>query len=162
MNPLQALFEAGLPEMDIGVMSHGFADHGRDYIFILEDSISNRAGTYRLTFTHVVQLSIQTAVAPETWTSSWSDNFIDYQQWEAAGEPDGYVFGANWSLAYPGFTVIDDHPLALEWASKLNRPMFAASLETDRFNLTLVFHDAHLEHSSHDTPTVSRVIIPLK
>lgn len=162
MNPLQSLFEAGLPEMDVGVMSHGLADHGRDYILILEDSISHRPGTYRLTFTHVVELNIRTAVDPEAWTRSWSDDFTDYQRWEAAGEPDGYVFGTNWSLAYPGFTVMNDSPLATEWTSRLNRPMFAASLETNRFSLKLVFHDAKLELIDDDTPTVSRVIFPIK
>lgn len=162
MNPLQALFEAGLPEMDVGVMSHGFADHGRDYSFIIEDSISHRPGTYRLTFTHAVEINIRSAVTPEAWACSWSDDFIDYQRWEAAGEPEGYVFGTNWSLAYPGFTVIDDSPLAAEWEAKLNRPMFAASLTTDRFDLSLIFHDAQLERLGNDTPTVSRVIIPMK
>lgn len=162
MNPLQALFAAGLPELDVGVMHHGFAEHGRDYAFILEDSISHRPGTYRLTFTHVVELNIQSAVGPDIWKRSWSDDFIDYQQWEASGEPEGYVFGTNWSLAYPGFMVLKDSPAAADWASKLDKPMFAASLGTDRFRLTLVYHDAQLERLSEETPTVSRAICPLK
>ena len=86
MNPLQSLFEAGLSEVDVGVMQHGFTEHGRDYVFIIEDSLRSRPGTYRLTFTHVVELSAKTAVSPEAWGRSWSNDFIDYQRWQAAGE----------------------------------------------------------------------------
>jgi len=161
MNPLQKLIDAGLPEMDTGVMRHGFADHGRDYIIILEDSISRRPGRYRLTFTHVVELQMRTEVGPDVWRRSWSDEFTDYQRWEAAGEPDGYVFGTNWSLAYSGFSAVNDSALAAEWASKVGYPMFAANLQTDRFNLTLIFHDARLEQLGAETSTVSQVVHPL-
>lgn len=37
----------------------------------------------------------------EVWPRSWSDEFSDYQRWVSAKEPDGYVWGTNWSLAYP-------------------------------------------------------------
>lgn len=161
MHPLEALFDAGLPEIDVGVMHHGFAEHGRDYILILEVSLSHQPGTYRLTFTHVVDLSIQTAVSPEIWKTSWSDDFIDYSRWEAAGEPEGYVFGTNWSMAYPGFTAIGDSPSAKEWARRLAQPMFAASLGTDRFELSLIFHEARLERISEAAPIVSQVIFPI-
>lgn len=148
--------------MDVGVMSHGFAEHGRDYVFVLEDSISARPGGYRLTFTHVVELDYQTALSAETWLASWSDDFTDYQQWETAGEPDGYVFGTNWSLAYPGFDILDQDTAATSWTLKLGRPMFAASVTTDRFKLRIVFHGAHLEQISDEAPTVRQVIIPMK
>ena len=161
MHPLEALFDAGLPEMDVGVMHHGFADHGRDYILILEVSLSHQPGTYRLTFTHVVDLCIQTAVSPDIWQRSWSDDFTDYSRWEAAGEPDGYVFGTNWSMAYPGFRAISDSPSADEWARRLTQPMFAASLATDRFELSLIFHEARLERINGDTAVVSQVIFPI-
>lgn len=161
MHPLETLFDAGLPEIDVGVMHHGFADHGRDYILILEVSLSHLPGTYRLTFTHVVDLNIQTAVSPEIWERSWSDDFTDYARWEAAGEPDGYVFGTNWSMAYPGFRAIADNPLAREWTHRLNRPMFAAFLGTDRFELSLVFHEARLERINENTPVVNQVIFPI-
>lgn len=162
MNPLQSLFEAGLSEVDVGVMQHGFAEHGRDYVFIIEDSLRSRPGTYRLTFTHVVELSAKTAVSPEAWGRSWSNDFTDYRRWQAAGEPDGYVFGTKWSLAYPGFSAIDDSPLAAKWANKLGRPMFAASLQTDLFEISLVFHDAQLELVREGTATVSQVIFPIE
>lgn len=88
MDPLQSLFEAGLSEVDVGVMQRGFAEHGRDYVFIIEYSLRSRPGTYRSTFTHVVELRVKTAVSPEAWGRSWSNDFTDYQRWRATGELD--------------------------------------------------------------------------
>jgi len=161
VHPLSILFEHGLPELDIGVMSHGFTEHGRDYFFVIEDCIGVSPGTYRLTFTHVVELEYGTAISPATWSTSWSDEFTDYARWEAAGEPEGYVFGTNWSLAYPGFTIIEDHPNVSLWTEKLQHPMFAASLASDRFKMTFIFHGAHMVKLSDAVSTVSRVIYPL-
>jgi hypothetical protein len=161
MNPLFSLFEQGLPALDIGVMEHGLAKHGRDYVFILEDCISHRPGTYRLTFTHIVEMTYETALSPSGWLKSWSDDFIDYKRWEDAGEPEGYVFGTDWSLAYPGWTALTDDAAAASWTEKLGRPVHAASLETDRFKLKLVFSDARLEQLSENAPTVRRVIFPM-
>jgi hypothetical protein len=161
MNPLSALLEAGLPEIDVGVMSHGFADHGRDYQFIIEDCIGTNPGTYRLTFTHVVAMEYLTALSASHWSEAWSDDFVDYDRWEAAGEPKGYVFGTNWSNAYPGFAAIAGHAGAAEWSLKLGHPMHAASLHTERFKMTVVFHDALLAKLSDDAPTIIKVTLPI-
>jgi len=157
-NPLRELLDKELPEIDFGVMNHGFADHGRDYIFIIEIA---SGGTFELLFTHVVQLDYQTRVADEVWQRSWADEFTSYQAWEAAGEPDGYVFGTNWSLAYPGVTAMDEHSDAVSWSRRLNQPMHAAQVETDRFSILLVYSGVRLRRLSAENSTVSKVIIPL-
>ena len=50
-NPLRRELEDWLPEVDFGVMSHGFLPHGRDYVWIIEAP----SGTYQLTLSHVVE-----------------------------------------------------------------------------------------------------------
>ena len=157
-NPLQELLQSGLPEIDFGVMSHGFMEHGRDYRFIIE---IGRAGTFELLFTHVVQLNYATRLSSEGWQRSWGDEFTDYQRWEASGEPDGYVFGTNWSLAYPGVTVADDNSDAIRWSRDLGRPMYAAQIETDRFSIVLVYADVRMTQLSSEASTVGKVLIPL-
>jgi hypothetical protein len=71
-----------LPEIDFGVMSHGFAPHGRDYVLIVQ-----AAGTYEVTLTHVVELHYETRVHDEVWPTSWDDRLTNYAEWEAAGNP---------------------------------------------------------------------------
>ena len=161
MNPLSRLLQDNLPAIDVGVMSHGFAAHGRDYIFIIENSFGPRPGTYRLTFTHVVDFKYGTAISDNVWQRSWSDEFTNYANWETAGEPDGYVFGNNWSLAYPGLNAVENDSAASSWSMRLNRPMYAATIATDRFKIELIFHDVHLEWISDDTAVVSQTIVPM-
>ncbi|WP_271067056.1 hypothetical protein [Caulobacter sp. NIBR1757] len=155
-NPLQTIVRDWLPEIDFGVMSHGFAPHGRDYNFIIE-----AGGTYELTLTHVVDLHVETRVPDEVWPLSWDDVLTDYPAWEAAGHPEGYVWGNNWSLAYPGLDAPDEHQSAQHWSKRLRKPMFAASIETDRFRLSAVFHNARSRKLSDQAPTIGKVLIPL-
>jgi hypothetical protein len=51
-NPLTELLKGALSEYDFGVLEHGFAPHGRDYGFVIQDSLCNDPGTYELSFTH--------------------------------------------------------------------------------------------------------------
>lgn len=137
-------------------MSHGFAPHGRDYVFIIEIG-----GTYELTLTHVVDLHVETRVRDDVWPESWDDVFTDYSVWEAAGHPEGYVWGSNWSLAYPGLYVPNEDPAAERWSERLGKSMFAASIETDRFKISAVFHSAQARKLSDHSPTISKVLNPL-
>lgn len=152
-NPLSAFLSDWLPEVDFGVLQHGFAPHGRDYILILQ-----AAATYEVTLTHVVEAHYETRVADEVWPVSWGDILTDYTAWEAAGSPDGYVWGNNWSLAYPGVSAPESSPAADGWTARLGRPMWAASVETDRFKLSIIFHSARAKKLSDDNSLVGSVL----
>ena len=106
MHPLAALLD-WLPDCDFGVMDHGFVPHGRDYSFLVESSMGKDPGRHQVQFTHVAELSYSTAVADDVWARSWGEAFVDYQSWLDASEPDGYVWGTCWSLAWPGIRAIE-------------------------------------------------------
>jgi len=155
-NPMRSLTDDWLPEFDFGLMSHGFVPHGRDYQFVLE-----ARGTYELMLTHVVDLHVETRVMDDVWPMSWDDVFTDYAAWEAAGHPQGYVWGSYGSLAYPGLIAPDDDPAAQRWSERLGKPMFAMSIETDRFKIAAIFHGARARKLSEDNPYIRAVIRPL-
>jgi hypothetical protein len=161
-HPLTVLLNDTISEYDFGVLEHGFAPHGRDYRFLIEDSLCRDPGTYELVFTHVVSLRYETRVGANTWRISWTDEFTDYARWKASGEPEGYVFGTDWSLAYPGLIALRESAEAQEWSSRLERSMYAASIETDRFLITLIFSGILHRKLSCETTTVKQVVIPLK
>jgi len=160
-NPLGKLLNGTLSEYDFGVLEHGFFSHGRDYRFVVQDSLCSDPGTYELTFTHVVDLKYETRVSEKSWKISWADEFTDYAKWKASGEPEGYIFGTDWSLAYPGISVSFPSPEAQDWSKRLERPMFSASIETDRFYIPLVFSEVRLRKCSDETDVVRKVIIHL-
>ena len=161
MNPLDELLK-WLPEVDFAVLEHRFALHGRDYSVFIEDCLSSNPGQHEIVFTHCVRADCETRVMDNVWPNSWSDEFTDYERWSGAKEPDGYVWGTNWSLAYPGIRAVRDSVEAAEWSRRLGKQMYEATLETDRFFLRLIFHSLHSRKTSEKCETISRAIIPLK
>jgi hypothetical protein len=136
--------------------------HGRDYVIVAQfGGVLRTAGTYELCFTHCVEMSCETRVQDAAWLASWTDEFIDYERWKAAGEPDGYVWGTNWSLAYPGLEVDPGSKRAKRWSRRLDRDMFEITVETDRFWLRLLFHDIVWRKIDDNTAPVSSVVHPL-
>ena len=156
-HPVEELLERH-SEMDFAVLGHRFASHGRDYEILVQDYMGASPGTHVLTFTHTVVAECETRVADFVWPMSWTDEFTDYERWTEAGEPGGYVWGTNWSLAYPGIWAVSDSERALDWSERIGRAMFECGLETDRFFLRLIFHSINTRKISDDTNTVSSVI----
>lgn len=160
MPSLAALLQ-WLHPLDFAVLGHGWARHGRDYLIVAQDTLGSDPGTHELTFTHCVRLDYETRVRDDVWPRSWSDEFVDYQAWLDAGEPDGYVWGTDWSNAYPGLSVPERSDLADHWKQRLGKDMAEVGLETDRFLLRLVFHSVLWRKLDDDVGTISQVHIPL-
>ena len=99
---------------------------------------------------------------PELWKEAWTEEFTDHDKWLEAGEPNGFLWGTNWTNAYPGISAVENSELAELWSKRIEKPMYEAKLETDRFTLHLVFHSIVHRKISEDTGTISAVIIPLK
>lgn len=147
---------------DLPILSHGFAPYQRDYL--IESEIGGQSesrGRYLFTFTHCPIANLSTTVPDATWKLSWDDRFIDYQRWLASGEPDGYVWGVNWAMAYPGPTYVEGSHLAAEWGDRLGRAMHEAVIETNAFRLQLVFHDLRVERTGDDVSVYDQVTFPL-
>jgi hypothetical protein len=152
--------------IDVGILNHGFAVHMRDYDVLFEalwgkEKWADAKGTYRLRFTHCPEAVTTTKVPDSGWKQAWSDVFIDYAQWEAAGEPEGFVWGACWSTAYPGLSYVDDSPRAVHWSERLGKPMHEINIETEAFHLRVVFHDFILTKLTDDVRVVDKVMFPL-
>ena len=122
-----------LPEVDVAVLEHRFASHGRDYVMIIEDSLSSNRGQHELVSTDCVRADCETCAGNEIWPKSWGHAFTDYERWTTAKEPDGDVRGTNWSLAYPGIRAIRNSAQAAEWSRKLGKQKYETTLEADRF-----------------------------
>ena len=108
-----------------------------------------------------MDLKYETRVGEELWPISWAVEFTDYARWKASGKPEGYVFGTDWSLGYPGISILLASPEARDWSNRLQRPMYAASVETDRFCISLVFSEARHRKVSDEVGVVRQVLIPL-
>ena len=161
MHPLKQLFE-WFPDRDFAVLDHGFLPHGRDYSIVVESALGKDPGHHRFQFTHVVVAIYTTRVEDDLLRKSWEDTFVDYEEWERAGTPAGYVWGTNWSLADPGMRAVEPSQLATDWSERLQKPMYELKLETDRFSLFLVFHSLRTAKIDDRTDTVAQVIVPIE
>jgi hypothetical protein len=152
--------------LDVGILSHGFAPHMRDYEVLFEalwgrKEWADAKGTYRLRFTHCPEATIRTAVSDANWQQAWSDVFIDHARWEAAGEPSGFVWGVCWSTAYPGVRYVDESPRARDWSARLGKPMHEVSIETEAFKIHVVFNDFTVTKLNDETQVLQKVMFPL-
>ena len=158
--------EAKLNELnfvDVGVFLHGFTQYMRDYFFAYEvGGATSHAGRYYCFFTHCVLARVETRVNHDTWRESWGDEFTDHQTWQEAGEPHGFVWGTNWSLAYPGLEYIRNSKLARDWSTKLQKEMHEVTVDTEAFSIQLIFHDIRIQKVTADVNVINKIIFPMK
>lgn len=145
---------------DSAVVSHGFVPFLRDYDVVIEVPADRRDGSgrsyiqgrYRYRFTHCAEAVARSTVRPEVWQRSWDDVFTDYEAWEAAGTPEGYVWGVCWADAYPGMSYVEDSEPARRWTELLGHEMHEVSIETNALALTLVFHGLRVDQLAVGDP----------
>jgi hypothetical protein len=151
-----ASIQAALDDMfDCPVLRHGFTDYSRDYEVVWQ-GIGPRTGKqYVTTFRACVEAHCTVDLSPEMFPLD--DVFIDFERWEAAGAPDGYVWGVKWANNYPGATYVNDSERAARWSALLNVPMHEVIFQTNPFTLTLVFHELQVtladDSQDHDGST---------
>ena len=156
--PIVSLLEQW-PLFDSAIVRHGFTPYMRDYDVELvamaavpDGSRSYREGQYRFRFTHCVCADVQTSVRDDVWPNSWSDEFIDYSEWQRRGEPEGYVWGVNDMAAYPGARYLAESERAGKWWTRLGQPMHEVRIETNAHNINLVFHRVVIEKVAAGDP----------
>ena len=136
---IRAAFERSYDQV---VVSHGYADHMRDYDVFVHLTADPRSGIapedVRYRFTHCVSASVTTALSEEIWRRSLDDRLIDPSY---DGEPTGFVWGVRWHNLYPGMSLIPDSAVARKWSSALGLSFHEATIETDAHRITLVFAD---------------------
>lgn len=147
------------------ILSHGFTSYMRDYEILAEVSNGYHkegAGRYSYRFTHCVHASYNTSVRDDTWRISWSDILTDYQRWNDADTPEGFVWGVCWAEIYPGLTYLEESKAAADWSQRLAKPMHEILIETNVYSLNLVFHDVVITKLGGSSPILDRVNIPIE
>ena len=148
--------------IDCAILSHGFTSYWRDYYFHIETLWQGEyAGQYLLMFRHCYELKYITSVQKEGIRKSWDDLYTDYEKWERAGKPEGFVWGTNLAMCYPGFTMIENSALAKSWAERLGKEMKEVQVETETYKINFIYHDWTLKKLNKDNSLISQAIFPL-
>src|SRR5438128_12535812 len=129
--------------LDTPLVRHGFMPYNRDYAVVYEIPESATGPDQGCSFTYLFRACVEAHYTGSFHHSMFplNDDFIDYERWRAAGEPDGFVWGVNWADHYPGATYIDGSARAAFWSDNLQVPMHEIRIITNTFTLELVFHE---------------------
>lgn len=117
-------------------------------------------GRSRYRVTHCTEAIARTTVTPKAWQASWDDIFTNYQAWEQAGKPSGYVWGVEYADAYPGMTHVTESDRARHWTELLGHNLHEVRIQSNVLVLELVFHDlrvTQLAAGDPDCGTLSRL-----
>lgn len=130
---------------DQPVVFHGFADHMRDYDVYVYATAAPSSGItpehLRYRFTHCVRATVTTTLSGESWRQSLGDELTDYDEWQRAGEPAGYVWGVKWHNLYPGMQLQPGTGETRQWSDVVGIPFHEVLIETNAHRITLVFSD---------------------
>jgi len=144
---VQALLEQ-YDLFDNTILSHGFTDYNRDYLIRAELGYrGGPRGVYEFLFRGCVAATYECSVPPAGY--SINDVFIDYEGWQKAGAPDGFVWTMHANV-YPGWQLLTDSELVTSWADRLGLAMHEILIETNVFMLRLVFHDLAIKQIASD------------
>jgi hypothetical protein len=149
--------------IDTAILRHAYAANKRDYCFHIEALWKeNYAGQYLVSFHHCYEMIFNVITGKETILQSWDDCFVDYEKWEKAGNPEGYVWGSNFMLAYPGFSLVKDSEMAKKWTGLLGKEMKELKVEAEIFEIRLVFYNWEISKLNNEVGLISKLIHPLK
>jgi hypothetical protein len=111
---LRERIEADDRFFDSVIVSQGFAEHLRDYDFVIHvpaalppevpigDTVGSYfEGAYRYRFTHCPEVHVTSRVPGEIWQYSWDDVLIDYSAWEAEATPKAGSGVSTWMTLIP-------------------------------------------------------------
>lgn len=68
---------------------------------------------------------------------------------------------ASWARLEAGLYVAEDDPTAAQWSERLGQQMYAMAVETDRFKISIIFHQVRQRKLSDKARVVGQVLIPL-
>ena len=150
---------------DSRIVAHGYAPDLRGYDVVIDVSAalphevtigdttgSYTKGRYRYRFAHCPEARVTSRIRNDTWRLSWDEVFVDHEEWEAAGNPEGFVWGVKEADAYPGLWYVTDSTLAASWTERLGHEMHEAVVDTNVFMLQLVCHDLRVQQLAVGEP----------
>jgi hypothetical protein len=117
----------------------------RDYEVIVYATADPSTGVepehLRYLFTHCVRATITTTVRDEVWACSLDERLLDYEQYAANDDLDGYVWGVNWHKLYPGARMRSPCAETEQRAHVMGIPLHEVVIETNAHHIELVFSE---------------------
>jgi hypothetical protein len=146
---------------DNALRFHAYKPYMRDYELIVEVHVGPaEPGTYSYLFRYCVEAHIRTSVADHVYRQSLDDRLTEY---DSGKDLDGYVWGVNWSLLYPGWTLHLPSERAARWTERVGVECHEVQIESNAYDITLIFADLLVTKLSDGIDSgINRAYIPLR
>jgi hypothetical protein len=129
---------------DAEIGPHGFRPTMREYVVRVERIDTPPTGVFDYVFVGCMELRYTVTLRPEA--ISLDDRLLDREATGGPDVPEGFAWAvASASSSEEGVRLTTTSDRARHWASQLRVPMHEITIGTNVFDLTLVFHDLHVE-----------------
>jgi hypothetical protein len=122
---------------DNALLFHSYKPYMRDYELIVECHVGPaKPGTYSYLFRYCVETHVRTTVSDDAYRQSLDDRLTVY---DTGKDLDGYVWGVNWSMLYPGWDLIPASSAAASWTERIGIDFHEVCIEGNTHAITLIF-----------------------
>lgn len=128
---------------DQSIIRHGMLEYIRDYEII--GYLSGKEFDFELqyVFKGCIKSDFQIKVAPKDF--SLDERLLDLAKQNEPNYPKAFIWGVNFSVVYPGWTLLDDSNELRELEKLYGIKFYKIHFETNAYDLALIFHDVEMK-----------------
>jgi hypothetical protein len=135
---------------DSDLIYHGFTKYTRDYELFVYNSVDPRSGSTswhdRYFFRMCTEADVRSRVRAEVWATSLDDGLLERHR--ATRDDEGYVWGVQSQVLYPGATLIEESVRARHWEQEVGVPFHEVLIEANAQTISLVFAELQVARVS--------------
>jgi hypothetical protein len=124
---------------DQAITRHGILEYIRDYEVIGYISGMDFDSEVQFVFKGTIKVDYKVKVAPEHYSMDY--RLIDLDHQCEPDYPEGFIWGVNFAVVYPGWTIHQDTSELKELEKKYGLKFYSVYFETNAYDLTITFHD---------------------
>ena len=128
---------------DQAITRHGMLECIRDYEVIGYLSGLDFDSEVQYVFKSCIKVEYKLKVAPEHY--SMDDRLLDLNRQDEPYYPAGFIWGANFAVVYPGWTIKQDTSELNELEKTYGLKFYNIHFETNAYDLTITFHDIEIK-----------------
>lgn len=136
---------------DYAIVRHGFTDYMRDYEIIVHFGFHSGNALEKYQFVGCIEATYSSALSPRVLAQSLADENVLAGPGTVKGDlPEGYIWGVRYAAVDPGWRYVENGERAMQWSKLMGRKMHEIDINTNVFNLKLVFADIRVALLGHE------------
>jgi hypothetical protein len=138
--------------IDCALTHHGYTKYLRDYEMVVYQSVdpNPKYGLVprhlRFLFRFCPEATVTSLVRPDVWSHSLDDALIE--EHKVTMDSQGFVWGVNCQILYPGAKVVANSDKAAKWSEQIGVPLYEVRIIGNTQEIALIFSELIVEEVS--------------